>query len=396
MAADDNPQSFSQSASSAGAARGARVVPIQPALQIISPTRWHGRVAPERDWLIDGVALKKTTMLFSGVGGIGKTLLMQQLMTASALSEPWLGKTVSPCKSFALFAEDPEEEVWRRQEGICRYYGREEGDLDDISMVTLDQIDSPILYTAHPRDPVGHPTPLWGQIEQAIYNCGAQLVVLDNVGAIFGGNANYPEQVRPFLQLCNKVARNINGVVVLIQHPSATGEMDSNAQAGARTWRNTVRAQIIMQLPKESDDEEPSDERILRIGKNNYGRRQAPLRISWQSGVFAPVTLAAERGGRLNGFEQAELRAMIATMLKKEILNGARFSLANGSKFHIATVLGKMPEFRRYARQEIAEQAEAMLALGHLVNITMGSGQRQTVVVRPADGITYPGERMVP
>lgn len=363
-------------------------------LEIISPARWQDRTAPPREWLIEGVALRKTTCLFSGIGGIGKTLLMQQLMTSCAVGMPWLGKTVARCKSFALFAEDPEDEVWRRQEGICRYHAVDAGDLDDMSMLTLDQVDSPILYTASSRDPTGHPTPFWHQVEAAVYETGAELVVLDNVGAIFGGNANYPEQVRPFLQLCNRIARRINGLVVLIQHPSATGEADSLAQAGARTWRNTVRSQLIMQLPKEDKEDEPSDERVLRIGKNNYGRRAGPMRIGWTDGVFAPVALAQEAGGRLNDYQRAELRGLIATTLRREITNGARFSLANGSKFRVDTVLSKMPEYRRYAKEEVLRQAEAMLAMGQLINVTMGRSNAPQVLVRPKD-VTYPGESVV-
>lgn len=387
---DENPQSFRPTAAAGRATL--KVVDMRP-LEVISPARWQGRHAPPREWMVDQVSLKRTTCLFSGIGGIGKTLLMQQLMTACALDQPWLGKKVAACRSFALFGEDPEDEVWRRQEGICRYYGAEAGDLDDMTMVTLDQVDSPILYTAHPRDPTGRPTPLWERVEKHVREVGAQLVILDNVGACYGGNANYPEQVRPFLQLTNKLARDIDGLVVLIQHPSATGEQDQNAQAGARTWRNTVRSQVIMQLPRESDEEEPSDERIIRIGKNNYGRREAPMRIVWQAGVFAPVSLSTEKGGRLSMFEQAELRSVIASTMRKEITNGARFSLANGSKFHIATVLEKMHGFKRFHRLEIAEQAEAMLAVGQLVNVVMGSGTRRTVIVRPSD-VTYPGEKV--
>lgn len=371
----------------------AEVVPIKP-LRTISPTRWTGKRAPEREWMIEGLCVRKTTCLFSGVGGIGKTLLAQQLMTACATSKTWLGHQVAHCRSFALFAEDPEEEVWRRQEGVGEHYQVSHGDLDDIDMMTLNELDSPVLYGVSKADPAGHMTRLWMQIESFVRERGHQLVVLDNVNAIFGGNANYPEQVRPFLQNLNRLARDIDGLVLLIQHPSASGEGDSLAQAGTRVWRNTVRAQIIMQIPKDEDEADPSDERIIRIGKNNYGKRAPPLRISWDKGVFIPVLMSQTKGGRLTQFDELELRAKIAIALRRMIPMGTSFSLAEKSRIHVASVLKKAgPEWNGYTWAEIRSAADGMFSAGQIVAVTVGTGHRSVVYVRPND-VTYPGEKV--
>ncbi len=367
------------------------VLPLKP-LRTFSPTRWAGQTAPARDWMIEGLCVRQTVCLFSGVGGIGKSLLTQQLMTACATGKQWLGRHVTNCRSFALFAEDPQSEVWRRQEGVGRHYEIEHGDLDDIDMMSLDELDSPVLYTASQKDPAGHPTQLWLQIEAFILDRGHELVILDNVNAIFGGNANFPEQVRPFLQLLNRLARDINGLVVLIQHPSASGEVDSLAQAGSRVWRNTVRSQIIMQIPKNEEESEPSDDRIIRIGKNNYGKRAAPLRITWHDGVFVPVLTRESSGGRLTQFDQLELRAKIAQALRRMIPLGTCFSLAVKSRVHLATVLKKSgPEWNGYTFAEIKAAADGMLEAGQIVAVAVGTGHRLNMYVRPTD-ISYPGE----
>jgi RecA-family ATPase len=370
----------------------ANVQSLRP-LRTISPTRWTGRLAPDREWMIDGLCVRKTTCLFSGVGGIGKSLLAQQLMTACATGKQWLGRSVAHCKAFALFAEDPEEEVWRRQDGVGRHYTIEHGDLDDIDMMTLNELDSPVLYTASQKDPAGHMTQLWMQIEAFIRERGHQLVVLDNVNAIFGGNANYPEQVRPFLQNLNRLARDIDGLVLLIQHPSASGEADSLAQAGSRVWRNTVRSQIIMQIPKDEEEAEPSDDRVIRIGKNNYGRRAAPMRITWNDGVFVPVQIRDQGGsGRLNQFDQLELRSKILQSMRRMIAQGTTFSLAEKSRLHVASILQKAgPDWRAYSWPEIRSAADGLFNAGQLVAVTIGTGHRIVTYVRPTD-VTYPGE----
>ena len=89
--------------------------------------------APRGDWLIEGIILRQTVSLFYARGSIGKSLLIQQVLTALALGKPWLGKDVPNCRGFTLFAEDPEDEVWHRQDNISPYYGARHGDLEGIA-----------------------------------------------------------------------------------------------------------------------------------------------------------------------------------------------------------------------------------------------------------------------
>lgn len=346
--------------------------------------------------MIEGMAVRKTVCLFSGVGGIGKTLLCQQLMTAAACGSTWLGRQVSVCRSFAFFAEDPENEVWRRQMGIGRHYGVEAGDLDDIDMMTLDDIDNPTLWSATNRDPTGHPTQQWMEIETFIRERGHQLVILDNVNAIFGANANFPEHVRPFLQRLNTLARDIDGMVLLIQHPSASGELDGYAQAGTRVWRNTVRSQLIMGMPKDDSEDEPSDERILKVGKNNYGKRGVSIRVKWDDGVFTPCLVSDTKGGRLGYVEMLELKSRILNAMRDLIPKGNKFAIAQQSKNNVGGILKRLGGmWNGYTAGEIRATVETMLSTGQIVAVTIGTGQRANVVIRP-DNITYPGEIIIP
>ena len=58
---------------------------------------------------------------------MGKSLLMQQLMTAAATGKQWFDRSMPRCKTFGLFGEDPEDESWRRREDISRFYDVEHG-----------------------------------------------------------------------------------------------------------------------------------------------------------------------------------------------------------------------------------------------------------------------------
>ena len=57
----------------------------------VSPAALHGKPVPERKWIVpDWVPYGVVTGLY-GDGGLGKTLLAQQLQTSTALGRRWLG-----------------------------------------------------------------------------------------------------------------------------------------------------------------------------------------------------------------------------------------------------------------------------------------------------------------
>lgn len=360
-------------------------------LPIFSPIDWQGRQAPERDWLIPGVVLKKTVCLFSGPGETGKSLIMQQLMTACALGKSWLGFDMPNVRSFGIFSEDPYEEVWRRQEGINGYYDAEHSDLGDMAMVHVEKLDDPCLYRPSKASPSGEPTRLLTQIGQRMRDNGDQLGILDNVGVLFQGNENYKEQVRPFIQYLIKLAYDIDGAIILLQHPAQAGETDGSGQSGSRVWRNSVRSMMLLGRVPDEDPENPSDERVLRFTKSNYGRRRKGMRIEWKEGLFVPCTIADEKGG-LSQFDRLELRGKIDRELVQRINAGDQFTLARNSPRNVAVTFHKDKVWHRYDKKEITAACEAMIAEGRLVQVEIGTGSRREVRVRPSS-ILYPSER---
>lgn len=360
-------------------------------LRTFSPIEWHGRTAPSRDWLIEGVALRKTVCLFSGPGETGKSMLMQQLMTACAIGQPWLGMDVPRIRSFGIFAEDPQDEIWRRQEGISDHYQISHGDLEDMEMVSIDEVDDPCLYRPSKDAPAGRPTLLWSQITTHIHDTGVQLLVVDNVGAVFEANENYKEHVRPFIGMLIKLAREMNGCVLLVQHPGQAGELDGSAQSGSRSWRNSVRSQMILSRVPDEDKDNPSDERLLRFGKANYGRRRGGMRIEWRDGLFQPCTIADQRGGRLSQLDRIELRARLERALTTSIRAGEKFSMAKQSHVNVASVLLKDKSWGQFSWKEIMDECEAMLKEGKFNLVTIGPPSRLQILIRPAS-ILYPGE----
>lgn len=356
------------------------------------------RTPPVRDWLIEGLAVKKTVMVFNGTGSVGKSLLMQQLMTSCAIGGDFLGQRMPQVPSFGWFAEDPREEMERRAVDINRHYGITPGDTEGrMTLTALDEMDDPVLYRAATRTTEGRTTQQWLSIRGHILGEGAQLAVLDNAALIFDGNANYPELVSPFMQECKRLANDMadgtGGLVIIIQHPSQEGENSGSGQAGARAWSNLARSRWLMTFPKEFDEDsdEVCYERIIKTKKNNYGPRKGPLRVEWREGVFVPIAVAGKRDGRLKTHEFIELRSRVYAWVRDSVKRGDRVSLTNGAPDHLATRLAKDPAWKMYDRGEIEHAAADLISEGRLIYVDVGKGTRARRLIRTPD-TTYPGE----
>ncbi len=358
---------------------------LPPRLRSFSPTRWHGKTPPARDWMIQDLALRKTVCLFNGPGSAGKSLLMLQLLTAAAVGGEWLGHGVPHVKSFGLFGEDPEDEIHRRMEKVAGYYGTTLGDLDDIEMVSSDVISDVALYRGNPKGGVGSFTPLWRSIRELCRDEGRQLIVIDNVMMVFQGNQNAPDQVTHFMSGLKELAAEVNGLVMLIQHPSADGMATKSGESGARAWSNAARSRLFLTFPDELDqlEGEESNERIHHTRKNNYGAPKKGLRVEWRDGVFVPLTIGA--GGQLASWEFGELAGKIVAAIREMAAMGQEVSLTFGSPRHIATVLGKKPEWRRYTWQHIDEAASWLVKNRRLRVDETGSPSKRRAVLRVAE-----------
>src|SRR3990167_2588327 len=98
------------------------------------------RQPPARDWMVEGCFLKGTVGLVAGDGGIGKSLLMQQLATAAVLGRPWLGMALKPGRALYLGCEDDGDEIHRRQWSINESLGAEMADVLDAGLDLIPRV----------------------------------------------------------------------------------------------------------------------------------------------------------------------------------------------------------------------------------------------------------------
>ena len=85
-------------------------------LRIINPADYYGHVIPARRWIVqDWIPYGVVTGLY-GDGGLGKSLLAQQLQSACACGGEWIGQVAEHVKSIGFYCEDDADELLRRQE----------------------------------------------------------------------------------------------------------------------------------------------------------------------------------------------------------------------------------------------------------------------------------------
>lgn len=258
----------------------------------------EGISVPDREWLISDVLIRGGVTLFSGNGGLGKSLLCLQLQVACALGRSnWLGMKLPgrPMTTFGYYCEDDVDEIHRRIFNICKHmqvnFRHLDGRVQYLCRVGEEHNE---LMVFNSRDDTGKRTPMFSQLADMIRAYGVEITIIDTVADTFLGNENVRPQVRAYIGALRHLALINRGGVLLTAHPSRAGLADRSGLSGSTAWEGSVRARIYLTKPstgKDDDgDDKPTDERLLRVMKSNYGPPGGKVRIKWhkEGHLFVP------------------------------------------------------------------------------------------------------------
>ncbi len=241
-----------------------------------------GKIPPPRRWVVQDWLPRGTVTLLSGRGGVGKSLLAQQLGTAVAAEKHWLGEVPNPGSVIGLFCEDDHDELWRRQVDICRHFG-----------LSLDGAAEWLVYDARagksnsltyhdPKTGIIF-SPLLEEIRQAITAAKEpRLLILDNVAQMFqAGNGGESDRglVTAFCNRLTGIALEFDIAILLLAHPA---KADGSEYSGSTAWDAAVRSRLF--LTRESDD--PASRVILKRAKANYAALGGDITLVWDKGAF--------------------------------------------------------------------------------------------------------------
>lgn len=244
---------------------------------------------PERDWLVPEWIPAGTVSSIYGDGGVGKTLIAQQLLYAAALGHKWLGLQIPKCRSLGVFCEDDPDELHRRHDCIKQAMGVGIGNpFEDAWLWPRVGFDN--LLVTFDRESKPTMAPLFERIMKAVLENRIGLLVLDTAADLFGGNEVVRGQVNYFIKaVCGayiRCAKELGFVltVVILAHPSQAGRNSGTGESGSTGWSNAVRSRLYLTKPETGLPEQ----RTLIRKKSNYSAAgdDVKLDLLWLKGAI--------------------------------------------------------------------------------------------------------------
>jgi hypothetical protein len=244
----------------------------------------------EREWIVKDWIPKGVVSILSGDGGMGKTLLAQQLLYAVGVDGgKWLGIDVPAICGLGVFCEDEEDELHRRHNAIKADLGYVIGNPFTHTWV-WPRVGFDNLLVTFDRDNKPTVSPFFTAIMKHVLEKKIGLLILDTVTDLFGGNEIIRAQVNYFIKAtCGafiKKARDagFSLTILLLSHPSQAGRNSGSGESGSTAWNNAVRARLYLTRP---EDELPEQRILTRKKSRRVKLHSSPLLYAME--IQSPV-----------------------------------------------------------------------------------------------------------
>jgi hypothetical protein len=359
---EDIPQDSEQRQAQAAA----RVIPIREAnrdVHLDLRALAQGE-PPKRQWALEGWIGMGHVTLLAGRGGIGKSIVAQQLGSSIAMGQDFIVQ--SQQKNVLFWAgEDDHDELWRRQIAIAGKLDRPLGDFaDHLYLIPLaseecalmDEVQGELIRTSILKE-------LRDQIER--WNIG--LVILDNIARVYGGNENDRHHVTAFLAALNWACEPTGAACLLLGHVAKSKESE---YSGSTAWENAVRSRLWItdkkpDAPdKESDEEPPEDVRYFAKRKTNYSSRDI-AKLRYVDGAYDVLTAPA-RGGLISALENRNAKALVLRCLPKLLDMGYFATASPNSPNYLPKLLATHGMADGFARGDLARAVRELMVEGQI------------------------------
>lgn len=356
-----------------------------PLLPVVEPSTWQGRDPPARNWVVADWVPDSAVTLFAGDGGTGKSMLGLQLAVAVATGQQWLGLPTATGSALVMACEDDVSELHRRLSGIVQRTGKQFAMLSAIRIIAAAGHNA-ALFEADEGAARGKWTKRFQQLSDLVQSLTPRVVVLDTAADLFAANENSRRQVRQFVSGLTGLAMRSRCAIVLLAHPSRAGMTSNAAYSGSTAWNASVRSRLTLVRPdrgaKDSPDVDPA-ERILSVGKANYGPDGTAIKLRWSAGIFEPVN-APGRHDRIA--REAEVDTVFLDGLIQLDRQGRRDV---GTSLHASnyapSVIAKLPDCAA-SRSELEAAMQRLLANDVLVVEQVGPPSKRRSYIRRKGG----------
>ena len=232
---------------------------------------------PPRRWVVDQWLPRATVTALFGGGGIGKSLLVQQVATCVANGIGVLGASVTRGPVIAYLCEDDGNEVRRRQRDILAYLGRSSASsADGLHIAGRAGYDNVLMTFGPDRIPI--PAPFLDLVERECERVRPAVLMLDNIAQLFGGIENDRYMVTAFANRLAGIAHRHDCAVLLLGH---VAKMQGSEYSGSTAWEAAVRTRLWM---------ERRDDGLIELHrrKANYAA-QGSVVMEYQHGALVEI-----------------------------------------------------------------------------------------------------------
>lgn len=346
-------------------------------IEAINWPRLAQLMPPDRKWAIKGWLGFGHVTLLVGSGGIGKTLLAQQMASCLALGRPFIEAIERPYKCLMWACEDDHDELWRRQVAISRWCqaGLEEFH-ECLTIVPRHGLDNALVSTDFGKLTF---SPLIARLSEQANDLGSEVVILDNVAQLYGGNENDRHSVTAFLNALSGAFRGM--AIMLLAHPSRGAGSEFS---GSSAWENTARTRLYLgaNLPDNKDqDIVPSDNvRYLSRRKANYSPKDW-RRMTYADGALTPDPVEDEGGGIIAGIKHGRARRIIVDGLQKLATMGIHGTDGKRSPNFLPKALAEYGLNEGLPSHELATAMRSLMLDGRLLRQQVGKTQNRTAIM---------------
>jgi len=257
-------------------------------LSFINIVLWSGVAPRGRRWAVANRIPAANVTLLTGEGGVGKTLLIQQLSVATVIGRDWIGSMPEAGPVIFITAEDDEDELHFRYDKIAKHYRVDFKELSDLHIMSLAGCDA--VMAAVDSKGIVRPTELFERLKRSAYEIRPRWIGIDTAADVFIVDERNRSEVRQCISLLRGLALAVDAAVILLAHPSLAGIHSGSGLSGSTAWNNSVRSRLYLKTPKKTDGDEDEDEdnpvRILEMMKSNYSAIAEPVRLKWEDGLL--------------------------------------------------------------------------------------------------------------
>jgi RecA-family ATPase len=345
--------------------------------QAPAPIDWsacEGRDPPPRTWWIQDWLTPAPT-LCAGAGGVGKSILWQTIAAALATGCEYLEAATKPLNVLMWACEDDRDELWRRQARICEHFGIKFPDLaGNLTVVPRYGHDNTMLDLVFGRPCF---TPLAKVLSEQINDKKADVVVLDNLAQLYGGNENDRHQVTMFVNGVHGMVRDRPFASVFLGHVARS---QGSEYSGSAAWENACRMRWYLgpTLPdQKQDQEEAAADDIMYLAKRkaNYSMKDW-CRLRFRDGLLVPEQTEGRRFDHAHQQDVAE--AVVIKGLHKLESVGIKPTDGSTSPDYLPKQIFAKGFAEGFSKKELAAAMNRLMGHGRLKRGVIGEYRNRT------------------